>query len=131
MRCPPSRPARPAVRQSGNLFLIDVAGGVLAQGGRHPSGDLGVLQSFSGDDGADDDLAAGIAGLLSGLEAVQLGLCLGDLLVNGPGHFEILWSLNGCKFGCPECRVQDTKCPLIQTLRVCVGKGTPAFPLNP
>ncbi len=118
-------------QQSHQLLLIDLAGDGLAQGCSHPAGDLRILQGFSRQHRTDDDLAACLRGLGSGFKPVQPGLRLGNLLINGSCHSAILCSPNGCKTGPRVVTVQDTKCPLIQTLRVCVGKGDAALPFEP
>ena len=73
-------------QQSHKFFLIDFAGDVLAQGGGHPAGDLRIFQSLGRDYRPDDDLAAGLGSFGPGLEAVELSLCFGNLLVNGTRH---------------------------------------------
>ena len=118
-------------QQSYQFSLIDLTGDGLAQGGCHPAGDLRILQGFRREHRPNDDLAAGLGGLGPGLEAVQPGLRLGNLLINGPCHSAIPCSPNGCISGLWVATVQDTKCPLIQTLQVCVGKGDVALPFEP
>jgi hypothetical protein len=99
------RPGIEVGQQSGDFLLVHVPGCVLAQGGCQPFGNLGVFQGLGGDDGADDDLSAGVAGFLTGFEPRKLSLRICNLLVDGAHHFAALLLvpvvlLSGMREGC-------------------------------